>query len=197
MSYSKKVLITEEFHPIIEEGFTHLGYEVDNIWDIDTAGVKAIIHNYEILVINSKIKVDKTLLENANKLKVVARVGSGLEIIDQEECQKRKIHIISTPEGNANAVAEHTLAFILSAFNNLFKSQNEILQHEWIREGNRGVELSGKTLGIIGCGNNGSQLVNLLAGFDTEILIYDIVDISSKITNPRARQVSNMQEIYD
>jgi D-3-phosphoglycerate dehydrogenase / 2-oxoglutarate reductase len=193
----KKALITEEFHPCLRLGLEELGYTCDEIWDIDTLGVINCISDYHLLIINSKIKVDATLLKNASQLKVIARIGSGLEIIDIETCKERGIRVISTPEGNANAVAEHVLGFILSALNNLMKSQNDLLLGNWLREENRGEELCGKTIGIIGCGHNGGRLVQLLSGFDTEVLIYDIRDIRSKIKNPNAREVDSMDEIYE
>lgn len=193
----KKALITEEFHPLLMENLIAMGYQCDEVLDIDTEGVAERISGYELIVVNSKIKLDKDLLAKATKMKAIVRIGSGLEVIDVEECQKKGIRVISTPEGNANAVAEHVLGFILSAFHNIYKSQNDILRGNWIREENRGIELSGKTMGIIGCGNNGSRLVNILSGWDVNILIYDIVDITPNIQNANARQVSSMKDIYE
>lgn len=191
----KKAILTEEFDPSLKLGLEELGYSCDEIYNIDTEGVAAIISEYSILIINSKILVDKNLLDRAPKLETIARIGSGLEIIDMEECKKRNIQIISTPAGNANAVAEHILGFILSTFNNLSKSQNELLSGNWMREKNRGEELCGKTIAIIGCGHNGSRLVNLLSGFDTEVLIYDINELTHTIYNSHARK-TDMEEIY-
>jgi D-3-phosphoglycerate dehydrogenase / 2-oxoglutarate reductase len=193
----KKALITEEFHPCLRLGLENLGYICDEIWDIDTRGVMDCISDYELLVINSKILVNKDVLAKATQLKAIARIGSGLEIIDLEACKEKNIRVISTPQGNANAVAEHILGFILSSFNNLTKSQNDILQGNWLREENRGEELCGKTIGIIGCGSNGSRLVQLLTGFDTKVLIYDIRDIKASVKNPNARQVDSMDEIFE
>jgi D-3-phosphoglycerate dehydrogenase / 2-oxoglutarate reductase len=191
----KKALITEEFHPDLTLGLEELGFDCNQQWEYTTVDVKNCIAEFEVLVVNSKILVDNELLSRANKLKAVIRIGSGLEIIDQEACKNKNILVISTPEGNANAVAEHVLGFLLSSYNNLFRAQNEMLQGQWHRETNRGEELSSKVLAVIGCGNNGAKLVELLTGFQTEILVYDIVDISGKILNPRARQVE-MDEIY-
>lgn len=193
---NKKIaLITEEFHPLLAEGLIDLGYEVIQEWTINTQGVIDKIPDIDLLIVNSKILVDKNLLSKATRLKVIIRIGSGLEIIDRETCKDMGIELISTPEGNANAVAEHTLAFILSSYNQLNKAQAELLDGKWLREANRGEELCGKTIGVIGCGNNGSRLVNLLAGFDTEVLVYDIVDIRYRISNVNARQTT-MEEIY-
>lgn len=197
MQDRKKALITEEFHPLLKHELELLGYECEEIWDIDTERVINCIEKFHLIVINSKIRIDKALLEKATNLKIIARMGSGLEIIDLTECEKRGVKVISTPEGNANAVAEHTIGFILSALNNLGKSQNEILEGKWIRENNRGEELCGKTIGIIGCGHNGSRLVKLLSGFDVEILVYDIIDVSHRIDFPNTRQVHSMDEIFE
>lgn len=191
----KKALITEEFHPRLKLGLEELGYICDEKLEIDTKGVSEIIADYSLVVINSKILFDKNLLNKATQLETIARIGSGLEIIDVEECKKRNIQLISTPEGNANAVAEHILGFILSALNNLTKSQNDLVAGKWIREENRGEELCGKTIAIIGCGHNGSRLVNLLSGFDTEVLIYDIDEIKHSIYNKNARK-SSLEEIF-
>ena len=116
----KSALITEEFHPDLTRGLEDLGYSCDHQWDYSTEDVKAKIGEYEILVINSKILVDSELLAQAQKLKAVVRIGSGLEIIDQVACKERNVLVISTPEGNANAVAEHVLGFLLSSYNNLY-----------------------------------------------------------------------------
>ncbi len=172
-----------------------MGYSCCQDWESTSDTVKASIHTYELLVINSKIRVDRNMLDLATKLKSIIRIGSGLEIVDLDACLEKNIQVISTPEGNANAVAEHVLAFILSSYTNLFRAQTELMLGQWNREPNRGEELSSKVLAVIGCGNNGSRLVNLLSGFKTEILIYDIQDIRSRIVNPHARQAS-MESIF-
>jgi D-3-phosphoglycerate dehydrogenase len=192
---TKKALITEEFHPILTEGLERMGYSCCQDWESTSDTVRASIHAYELLIINSKIRVDRNMLDLATRLKTIIRIGSGLEIIDQETCKEKNILVISTPEGNANAVAEHVLAFILSSYTNIFRAQTELMQGQWNREHNRGEELNSKVLAVIGCGNNGSRLINLLSGFNTEILIYDIQDIRSRIVNPHARQVS-MEAIF-
>lgn len=191
----KSALITEEFHPNLTKGLEDLGYSCDQQWDYTSEDVINCIGEFEVLVVNSKILIDKVLLSKAIKLKVIIRIGSGLEIIDQETCKEKNILVISTPEGNANAVAEHVLGFLLSSYNNIFRAQNEMIGGQWNREANRGEELSSKVVAVIGCGNNGSQLVNLLSGFQTEVLIYDIVDITKNISNPNARQV-DMDAIF-
>jgi D-3-phosphoglycerate dehydrogenase len=192
----RKALITEEFHPNLTKDLEQLGFVCDQRWAYTTEDVKEHIGEYELLVVNSKIWVDGDLLNRAVNLKAIIRIGSGLEIIDQMACRDKNIKLISTPEGNANAVAEHVIGFILSTYNNMYKAQSEMIKGIWTREANRGEELSGKTLAIIGCGNNGSQLVNLLSGFQTEILVYDVIDVADRITNPNARQ-TEMEEIFE
>lgn len=192
---TKKALITEEFHSILSEGLKSLGYTCSQDWESTSDTVRASIHAYELLVINSKIRVDRNMLDLATKLKTIIRIGSGLEVIDLDACLEKNIQVISTPEGNANAVAEHVLAFILSSYTNILRAQTELMLGQWNRERNRGEELNSKVLAVIGCGNNGSRLVNLMSGFNTEILIYDIQDIHGRIVNPHARQAS-MEEIF-
>ena len=191
----KKALITEEFHQSLTDGLEKLGYSCDQLWDVTTESIQECIAEYEILVVNSKINVNKKLIDLANCLKCIIRIGSGLEIVDQSYCTEKGIHLISTPEGNANAVAEHVLGFILSAYNNMYKAQSEMQEDIWSRESNRGEELCGKTLAIIGCGNNGSRLAKLMTGFETEVLVYDLVDVGASLANTNAKQAS-MEEIF-
>ena len=191
----KKALITEEFHQSLTAGLENLGYSCDQLWEVTSDSIQEHIADYEILVVNSKININKQLIDHAKCLKCIIRIGSGLEIIDQSYCSEKGIHLISTPEGNANAVAEHVLGFILSAYNNLNRAQAEMLEGIWSRESNRGEELCGKTIAIIGCGNNGSRLAKLMTGFDAEVLVYDIIDVSTRIAQTSAKQVG-MEEIF-
>ena len=192
---AKKVLITEEFHPSLAEELEKLGYICDQQWEATNESIQALISSYEILVVNSKISVNKNLLDLGIGLKCIIRIGSGMEIIDRQYCLEKGIHIISTPEGNANAVAEHVLGFILSAYHNMYRAQSEMIEGLWRRESNRGEELCGKILAIIGCGNTGTRLAKLIAGFDTEVLVYDLVDIRERIVHTKAKQV-RMKEIF-
>lgn len=188
-----KALITENFHECLVSGFEKMGIKCTVLEDINTENVSKIIHQFEIIVINSKIIIDKHLISKGTHLKIIARIGSGLDIIDLDECKKRGITVLSSPEGNANAVAEHTLAFILSSFNNLFKSQTELLKNIWSREPNRGTELDGKTLAIIGFGHTGKQLAKILVGFDLSILVYDI---EKKETDQRNVKFVSLETIF-
>lgn len=131
------------------------------------------LQDYEILFIRSKTTVDKELLKNASKLKVIGRAGAGIDNLDEECLANKGIAIINAPEGNKDAVAEHAIGMLLSLFNNIVKSHMEVISKVWDREGNRGVELFGKKVGIIGYGNMGSALAQRLIAFGCTVLAYD------------------------
>ena len=149
--------------------------------------IEAKIQDYQGIVIRSRFKIDKTFLDKATNLQFIARVGAGLESIDCQYALSKKIQLIAAPEGNRNAVAEHTLGMILSLFNNLNVADSEIKSGHWNRESNRGHELDGKTVGIIGYGNMGKCFAKKLRGFDVEVLCYDIQE---NVGDSNARQVS-------
>lgn len=178
-----KALITEDFHSLLADGLRQMGIEVDECKEIDYDGVLHVIAEYDILIVNSKIRINEELLRNAKKLRLVGRIGSGQDIFDQEACDKYAVATLTSPEGNANAVAEHILGFILSVINHQWKAQDSILRGEWLREDYRGMELNGKTLAIIGFGHNGKRLAELLSGFDLTILAYDIKKQDCQIKN--------------
>ena len=149
--------------------------------------IEAKIQDYQGIVIRSRFKIDKKFLDKAINLQFIARVGAGLESIDCEYALSKNIQLIAAPEGNRNAVAEHTLGMILSLFNNLNVADSEIKSGHWNRESNRGHELDGKTVGIIGYGNMGKSFAKKLRGFDVEVLCYDIQE---NVGDSNARQVS-------
>jgi D-3-phosphoglycerate dehydrogenase len=169
----KAVLITEPVHELLPQGLQLLGFKVVHLPDIQRNEVLAIIHDFEGLIINSKIVADSELLHVATKLKFVARCGSGKEVIDFKLAGLRGIACITSPEGNRQAVAEQALGMLLCIMNNVQKAHNEIKEGHWIREANRGNELFGKTVGIIGYGNTGEAFANVLAGFNVKVLAYD------------------------
>jgi D-3-phosphoglycerate dehydrogenase len=168
-----KWIITDHAHPSIVEGLQELGKEVDWLPGIGHAELLSMIHQYEGMIISSKTAVQKELIDRAERLKIVGRLGSGMEHVDTAYCATRDITCLSSPEGNANAVAEHAFGMLLALMNNIRTSHNELLEGTWERERNRGVELRGKTLGIIGFGNTGSAFAGKFEGWQVKILAYD------------------------
>ena len=170
---NRKILITDELHPLLKEGLEQDGFVVDYCPAISSEEVLEIIHEYEGLIINSKVYAGKELLERATKLKFVCRAGSGLEVIDLDYAKKKNVIAFNSPEGNRNAVAEHALGMLLNLLNNISKADRELRNKEWKREENRGNELSGKTIGLIAFGNTAQAFAKILKGFDVKILAYD------------------------
>jgi len=168
-----RALITDYVHPLLVKGLEDRGYEVDYDTNISMDTLPERIHMYELIVINSKIKMFKDMIDCAPLLKYICRLGSGLEIIDLEYAQLKGIHVINTPSGNNNAVAEHAMGMLLALSNNLLRSDRQVRQGIWNREENRGWELKGKTIGIIGFGHTGSQFAKKMSSWELNILSYD------------------------
>jgi D-3-phosphoglycerate dehydrogenase len=168
-----KVLITDDVSELLLQGLPALGYEYDFLPEITFAEVIGIIKHYEGLVINSKIQCGAELLTHATKLKWIGRLGSGMEVIDTNLCNSMGIRYFNTPSGNCQAVAEHAVGMLLSLMRNITIANNEVNNGEWIREANRGEELSGKTIAILGFGNTGEAFAKVLSGFDVKVLAYD------------------------
>lgn len=169
----KQVLITDDCHPLLTDGLTRRGYICHYRPEITLDDTLRIIHPYEGLIINSKIIVDRVFLDKAENLRFVGRLGSGMEIVDRDYAAAKGVAVLSSPEGNRNAVAEQALGMLLALANNLIRADREVRQNVWRREANRGFELSGKTIGIIGFGHTGSQFARKLAGMDMTVLAYD------------------------
>jgi D-3-phosphoglycerate dehydrogenase / 2-oxoglutarate reductase len=169
----KKVLITDAVHPILIEGLTAANYHCDYEPNITYEKVFEKIEIYDGLIINSKILVNQEFINKATRLKFVARLGSGREVVDIPYAESKSIKVFFSPEGNSNAVAEHTVGMLLALANNLLRADREVRQMIWEREKNRGFELKGKILGIIGFGHTGAALAQKLSSFDVEILAYD------------------------
>ncbi len=169
----KRVLITDDCHPILTEGLTNLGFVCDFLPDITPEETRRIIPGYEGLIINSKIIVDRSFLDAARILRFVGRLGSGMEIVDRVYATERGVAVLSSPEGNRNAVAEQALGMLLTLANNLLRADGEVRRNVWRREINRGWELRGKTIGIIGFGHTGGQFARKLAGMEMKVLAFD------------------------
>ena len=170
-----KVLHLDENHEILENGLAKIGFKNFFDYKSNKKDITKKIEKFHGLVIRSRITIDKGLINRAENLKFIARVGSGTENIDCDYAKNKGIAILSAGEGNANAVGEHCLSLILSLFNNIIKSNNEINDNIWLREDNRGIELDGKTIGIIGYGKTGKSFAKKLSGFNVEILCNDIL----------------------
>lgn len=185
-----KILHLDTNHPILLDEFAALGFENHEDYSSSKAEIEAKIMQYEGLVIRSRFTIDKTFLDKATNLKFIGRVGAGLENIDTAYAKYKGIFLASAPEGNRNAVGEHCLGMLLSLMNNMCKAHKEVRKGKWDREGNRGVELDGKTVGIVGYGNMGKAFAKKLKGFDVEVLGYDII---GGVGDANARQVGILE----
>ena len=181
-----KVLHLEENHPTLIKGLQAFGFKNDAAYTDSLAEILAKIDQYEGLIIRSKYPIDEDFLARAKKLKFIGRVGAGLENIDVKAVESRNIHLLNAPEGNRNAVGEHALGMLLSLMNRLKEGHASIQSGLWDREGHRGWELSGRTLGVIGYGNTGKSFAKRISGFDVKTLCYDILD---NVGDQYARQV--------
>lgn len=168
-----KILFIDSNHKSLHETLEKAGHFCDLNYNWTKDEIVNNIHLYEGIVIRSKIKITKEIIDKAVKLKFIARAGAGMENIDVEYAESKGIKCLHAPEGNRDAVAEHTLGMLLSLFNNLCRGNKEVREGKWIREGNRGIELFGKTIGIIGYGNMGSAFTERLKGFGVNVLVYD------------------------
>lgn len=168
----RKVLIVDEVHPSMAEGLTNLGFEVETRTDLTFTEFVSILPSYEGLVVRSKFKITADILTDTT-LTFIARAGAGLDLLDVDACLSRGIAVFSANEGNSDAVAEHVIGQLLSLAHKLHTSDTEVRHGLWEREGNRGFEIKGKTIGIIGYGNMGKALASRLACFGMTILAYD------------------------
>jgi D-3-phosphoglycerate dehydrogenase len=168
-----RVLLTDHLHPLLEERLRGMGYACDVEPDIQQEAVQERIDAYAGLVVATKIKVRQPLLAKAGRLRWVARAGSGMENIDREAAAAQNVACLSAPEGNAEAVAEHALGMLLALFNKLNSGDREFRLGQFRREAHRGVELGGKTVGIVGLGHTGSAFARRLAGMGVQVLAYD------------------------
>ena len=168
-----KILFIDTVHPLLKQELEKENHICDSAYNKSKTEIQQIISNYQGIIIRSRFKIDKQFIDCGSNLKFIARAGSGLENIDVEYAENKNIHCYNAAEGNRQAVAEHALGMLLSLFNNLNNADQEVREGKWERERNRGIELAGKTFGIIGYGNNGSAFAEILKGFNVKILAYD------------------------
>lgn len=169
-----KILYLDSIHSYLPQELDKLGFTNEFDFKSSKKEIEKKISSYSGIIIRSRIPIDKSLINKATNLKFIARVGSGTENIDTNYAKKNKIKIISSPEGNANAVGEHALGMLLSLINNISHSHNEIKQGVWSRESNRGYEIKNKTIGLIGYGNTGKCFAKKLSGLDVKVIFYDL-----------------------
>ncbi|MDU8886773.1 2-hydroxyacid dehydrogenase [Yeosuana sp. MJ-SS3] len=171
-----KILHLDTNHPLLINQLNDLGFTNHEDYTSSKQDIETKIQDYDGIVLRSRFTIDKAFLDKAVNLKFIGRVGAGLENIDCNYAKKKSIALIAAPEGNRNAVGEHALGMLLSLFNKLNKADHEVRQGKWQREENRGIELDGKTVGLIGYGNMGKAFAKKLRGFDVELICYDIKD---------------------
>lgn len=181
-----KILHLDKNHPLLIKKLTEAGFKNDEDYTSSKETIEKKIVSYEGIVIRSRFKCDQKFIDAAANLKFIARVGAGLESIDIPYAKSKNIVLISAPEGNRNAVGEHALGMVLSLFNQLNKVNREVKNGLWVREENRGIELEGKIVGIIGYGNMGKAFAKKLRGFDCEVLCFDI---KKEVGDENAKQV--------
>jgi D-3-phosphoglycerate dehydrogenase len=182
-----KILHIDSNHTLLWNQLQEAGFQNQEDFTSSKEEIENKIQDYHGIVIRSRFKIDKTFLDKATNLQFIARVGAGLESIDCDYAIKKGIHLIAAPEGNRNAVGEHSLGMLLSLMNKLNRADKLVREGKWIREGNRGYELENKTIGLIGYGNMGKSFAKKLRGFDVKVLCYDIQE---NVGDKNATQVS-------
>jgi D-3-phosphoglycerate dehydrogenase len=191
--FEMKILHLDSNHPLLIKQLNDLGFINDEDYTSTKLEIEAKIHLYDGFIIRSRFSIDAHFLDKAKKLQFIGRVGAGLENINCSYAESKGIHLIAAPEGNRNAVGEHSLGMLLSLFNKLNKADKEVRNGQWLREENRGIELDGKTIGLIGYGNMGKSFAKKLRGFDTTVLCYDL---KPNVSDENCTQVS-LEELQD
>jgi D-3-phosphoglycerate dehydrogenase len=168
-----RILLLDSNHPSLIDTLHKNGFACDEDYTSTKAEVEKKLGDYHAVVIRSRFKIDAQFIEEGTNLKCIARAGAGMENIDVKFAEEKGIKCVHAPEGNRDAVGEQAIGMLLALMNNLCRADKQVRSGQWIREGNRGYELQGKTVGVIGYGNMGSAFVQRLKGFDVNVLVYD------------------------
>ncbi|TDL99809.1 MAG: hydroxyacid dehydrogenase [Flavobacteriaceae bacterium] len=190
---SMRILVLDTNHPVLVQTLTKSGFEVVEDYQSSLDEVLDRVHEFQGLVVRSRFNIDQAFINKAKNLKFIARVGAGMDSIDVEYARSQGIVCLHSPQGNAVAVGEHCVGMLLSLFNKLFSANMQVKKGIWNREENRGEELAGKTVGIIGYGNMGNAFAQRLSGFQVEVIFYDIL---SGLENQYAGEVT-LEELFE
>mgnify|MGYP001411249004 CR=1 FL=1 len=188
-----KILIIDITHKVLIDNLINAGFEIVHKPDYSREDILKDIENYEAIVVRSKIEIDKEVIDKAKKLRCIARVGAGMDAIDIEYAESKGIACLNSPEGNRDAVGEHAVGMLLCLFNKIVIADHQVRQGLWKREENRGLEIKGKTIGIIGYGNMGNAFAQRLSGFNCKVIAYD--KYKEHYSNDYASQVS-LETLY-
>ncbi|WP_205503314.1 NAD(P)-dependent oxidoreductase [Rufibacter psychrotolerans] len=189
-----RCLVIDLMHESLLPWLQALGVEVTYVPDVKKEEVPALLPDYHMLVVRSKMRITDELLEHAPNLKVVARAGAGVDNIDDGVLEARHITLLNAPEGNRDAVGDHTLGLLLTLFRKITQGDRQIREGQWLREANRGEEIGGKTIGLIGYGHMGKAFAKRLQGFDCEVLAYDIKSVENPYAHVRLTSLAEIQE---
>lgn len=192
-----KVLIVDKVHPLILSELTRAGYHCDHFPGYGQKELEAIAGDYSGIVIRSGITLDSSFLGHATRLEFIGRVGSGMENVDVAFAESKGIRCLNSPEGNRDAVGEHAAGLLLALLNQIVRADRQVRQGIWDREGNRGTEIMGKTVGIIGYGNMGSAFAQRLQGFDADVISYDKYKTDYSDGNTRETTMDELFETCD
>jgi len=192
----KTVLLAAPVHPVLSEGLTAAGYQLITGEKFSSSEMQAVLPAVTGIITSTRILLDRTALDKAPNLCWVGRMGSGMEIIDLEAAREKGIFVCSSPEGNCNAVAEHALGMLLALLRHIPRAFEEIKNGQWLREENRGHELEGRTVGIIGYGHTGAAFAKKLAGFEVKVLAYDILENPGQPVYPYV-QLAPLEQVLE